>query len=251
MRQAVLSCKPNTAWIVATGPLTNVALLLATFPEVVSHIRGLSIMGGAIGSEFTAVPLGPSFRDHDGMAQSRIGNQTPYAEFNIWTDPEAAQSIFSNEELACKTTLIPLDVTHQAFATKFVQDLILQGQSTNIAPTKLRKLYHALLTFFAKTYADIFGLREGPPVHDPLAVAILLKDHPDENSRITFKETPMERFLVNVVCEGPEVGRTKVIKTSDGERGVSIPRSLDVTKFWTVMDNCLEIADAYIAKAKA
>ena len=66
---------PDTAWVVATGALTNVALLFATFPELAGHIKGLSIMGGAIGNGFTDAPLGEG---------ERFGNHTRWAEFNIY-----------------------------------------------------------------------------------------------------------------------------------------------------------------------
>lgn len=35
-------------------------------------------------------------------------------------------------------------------------------------------MFHALLTFFASTYASVFGIVAGPPLHDPLAVAVIL-----------------------------------------------------------------------------
>ena len=79
MRNALLAQQPGTAWVVATGALTNVALLFATFPEVAVHIRGLSIMGGAIGGKFTGAPLGKV----EGSGE-RIGNITQWAEFNIY-----------------------------------------------------------------------------------------------------------------------------------------------------------------------
>lgn len=63
----------------ATGALTNIALLFATFPEAAEHIAGLSIMGGAIGDGFTDAPLG-----HVKGEGQRIGNHTPWAEFNIY-----------------------------------------------------------------------------------------------------------------------------------------------------------------------
>jgi hypothetical protein len=47
--------------LVATGSLTNVALLLAVYPEVKDLLKEIVIMGGAIGS----------------------GNTSPSAEFNI------------------------------------------------------------------------------------------------------------------------------------------------------------------------
>lgn len=75
MRNALMATPPNTAALVATGTLTNVALLFATFPEVAKHIKVFSIMGGAFGNR-------PDSR----------GNVTKTAEFNIFCDPEAAQS---------------------------------------------------------------------------------------------------------------------------------------------------------------
>lgn len=69
----------GTAWVVATGALTNVALLFACFPELVERIRGLSIMGGAVGGGFTGVGMGMG--DGDG---ERVGNWTRWAEFNIY-----------------------------------------------------------------------------------------------------------------------------------------------------------------------
>lgn len=79
MRNALLAQPPSTAWLVATGTLTNIGLLFATFPEVAGHIKGLSIMGGAVGEGFTDVPMSRLPGD-----ESRVGNTTPWAEFNIY-----------------------------------------------------------------------------------------------------------------------------------------------------------------------
>ena len=79
MRHALLAQPKGTAWLVATGALTNVALLFATFPELVDHIAGLSIMGGAIGGGFTDAPLGQVRGEG-----ARFGNHTRYAEFNVY-----------------------------------------------------------------------------------------------------------------------------------------------------------------------
>jgi inosine-uridine nucleoside N-ribohydrolase len=75
------------ATLVPIGPLTNVALLLARYPE--ARPERIVLMGGAIG----------------------LGNVTPAAEFNIWADPEAAARVFSS---GIELTMIPLEVTHQA-----------------------------------------------------------------------------------------------------------------------------------------
>jgi len=243
MSSALLACPPNTAWLVAIGPLTNAALLFATFPPLASHIRGLSVMGGAIGGGFAAAPTGPTFTTAAGETKPRVGNFAPYAEFNVWCDPEAARSIFTNPILRPKTTVITLDITHQALATKQVQEMVLFGTSGDRShPPELRKTYHDLLMFYAGTYAQVFNLTEGPPLHDPLAVAALLRDHPDNDVRVDFDDRGGERWEVDVTLAGEEVGRTKILPAS---AGTLVPRSLDLEKFWRTLDGCLARAEEH------
>lgn len=86
MREALMAQPPQTAWLVATGPLTNASLLFATFPEVAEHVAGLSIMGGAVGGGFTNAKNGRT----DGVitkdGNERFGNETDWAEFNIFCE---------------------------------------------------------------------------------------------------------------------------------------------------------------------
>jgi uridine nucleosidase len=198
-------------------------------------------MGGAIGHGFTNVSLGPPFINASGEMQARIGNHTPYAEFNIWCDPESAQSVFRNTILQPKTVLIPLDVTHQAFATKEEQDMVLYGTfGWQTKPSNIRRMFHDLLMFYAKTYADVFGLNEGPPLHDPIAVAVLAHDCPDTRSRIKFDDNGGERWHVQVELAGDEVGRTRI---SPAKEGITIPRKVDLKNFWRVLSECLDEID--------
>ncbi|RMD44378.1 hypothetical protein DV735_g687, partial [Chaetothyriales sp. CBS 134920] len=250
MRDALLRCPPNTAWLVTTGTLTNAGLLFAVYPEVAAHIKGLSIMGGAIGNGFSSAIMGPDFTDSLGKVRKRIGNKSPWAEFNIMCDPEAAQSLFSNHILAPKTWLIPLDVTHQACADKSVQDLLLwggagtnKGDGVKKQPTRLRRMFHELLTFYSKTYATCFGLVDGPPLHDPLAVAVLLHEHPSSDLRIPFDCPAGERWDVRVILQGEQLGRTVATPSSDKRGGVYIPRSLDLKAFWSSLERCMARAD--------
>ncbi|EEH45274.2 trifunctional uridine nucleosidase/nicotinamide riboside hydrolase/nicotinic acid riboside hydrolase [Paracoccidioides brasiliensis Pb18] len=260
MRNALLAQPKNTAWLVATGTLTNVGLLFATFPEVVEHVRGVSIMGGAIGNGFSDAPICKRKGE-----EARIGNTTHCAEFNIYCDPEAAQSIFSSPILAAKTTLIPLDLTHQVLGTPKVQSLILQTepqQGTNGTSSVLRQILYALLVFFANTYESVFGLDVGPPLHDPVAVAVLLSNLNNRSSEskapefLHFDDRGGERFLVNVVTDGQhssdpeltgEVGRTLASLLEPGKGGVTIPRGVDVDGFWNVVLDCLRRADDWNA----
>ena len=56
------------------APLTNIALLLKTFPEVKGHIREIVMMGGS----------------------ASRGNKGVMSEFNVATDPEAAKIVFDS-----------------------------------------------------------------------------------------------------------------------------------------------------------
>lgn len=189
---------------------------------------------------------------------SRYGNITPYAEFNIWADPEAAAAIFNHPVLSKKAVLVPLDVTHQVLATNKVQQLILHGPSNSIEnPSTLRIMLVELLYFFASTYASKFGLTEGPPLHDPLAVAAVLDgivefEIPFFDYQVEKGEKEVERYRVEVVVDGThansvagetEMGRTIATLLPKGEEGVKIPRGLDVERFWAVLEECLEAAD--------
>ena len=60
--------------LVPIGPLTNIALLFSTYPEVKEKSDEIVLMGGAF----------------------LRGNITPMAEFNIFADPEAADIVFKS-----------------------------------------------------------------------------------------------------------------------------------------------------------
>lgn len=255
MYQALMDTTKGTAWLVATGTLTNVAMLIAKHPDVVDHIKGLSIMGGAIGMMadglFSSAPMGKV------GSKERYGNWTPYGEFNVVADPEAAAAIFSTPALAAKTTLIPLDVSHQVLANKKVQSLLKHGKNPspacNAQPSTMRIMFVELLYFFAETYATVFGLTDGPPLHDPIAMAAIFEDQIPFYYHKKGEEGRNERFHVFVKTEGTheeamlgtkETGRTVATLLPEGQPGVKIPRSLDVQNFWATIEDCMERADA-------
>lgn len=204
-------------------------------------------MGGAIGDNFTTAIMG-KVDDRE-----RIGNWSNWAEFNILVDPEAASHLFSNPVLATKIVLIPLDLTHQVLGTKEIQKLLLNGKDGVQGNTKLRTMLVELLLFFAKTYADVFGITEGPPLHDPLAVAVCFDGIAGvEIPFYDFGEgSRRERFAVHVITEGShedahkgaETGRTVVKLLPEGQEGVKIPRGLNIARFWSVLEDCMERAD--------
>ncbi|KAF8415479.1 Inosine/uridine-preferring nucleoside hydrolase domain-containing protein [Tirmania nivea] len=233
MHEAIMATRYQTCALVATGALTNVALLLAAFPEVADHVKEVSIMGG-------------SFME---------GNITKYAEFNIYADPESSNSIFSNHALSGRITLIPLDLTHQVLATPTVLESLLnpknhihpEGTILRNGTTALRKMLHDLLSFFASTYAKVFNITEGPPLHDPLAVAAILPpSDPTEQQLTAIQGGPRwewEHAKVIVDTHGVEVGRTLKHAPKQGETIVRIAVSVDVPRFWEVLLKIVNTVD--------
>ena len=88
MYQRIKAQLPQRVSIVATGPLTNVALLIKTFPDVKSAIERVVFMGGSM----------------------KAGNVNPSAESNVWCDPEACEIVLRS---GLPVTMVPLDLTHQ------------------------------------------------------------------------------------------------------------------------------------------
>ena len=136
------------------------------------------------------------------------------------------------------------------------------GDDLSVSPTVLRQMLFDLLVFFASTYENVFGLTSGPPLHDPLAVAVILsslnpvyaKLHP--NQVLRFDDRNGERFDVDVVTDGlhgtdvelvGELGRSRVIS---GTNGVAIPRGVDLDAFWNMILDCLRRADECNAARK-
>lgn len=204
----------------------------------------LSIMGGAVGGDFCP-QVSKEFGKTLGQSEG-FGNETPWAEFNIYCDPEAAHAIFSNPRLAAKTTLVTLDLTHQCLATKEVRGRLLGPGE----PSSLRSFLHEILEFFAQSYVEWFGVHEGPPLHDPLAVAALF------GYESGIFEEDGDRYSIVVVTDGAQsaldsvrgqVGRTvltKIDPVSGGTAaGVRVPRKLHTRLFWDVLEQCAEMAD--------
>ncbi|MGI8572148.1 MAG: nucleoside hydrolase [Solirubrobacteraceae bacterium] len=135
---AAVANNPEPVTLVPTGPLTNVALFLARYPDLAAKLERVVLMGGAIGE----------------------GNVTPAAEFNIWADPEAAYRVFTS---GLHLTMVGLDVTHQA--------LMIPAHAQRLADSgKAGKMVADLYDFFSRFHARRYGW-DGAPVHDAVALA--------------------------------------------------------------------------------
>lgn len=129
----VLMESPEPVYIAAVGPLTNLAMLFLTYPEVKSRIAAVSIMGGGI----------------------HKGNITPYSEFNFYKDPEAADIVMKS---GVELLLCGLNVTQKAtLSEKEMKSM--KGLNNEFSEFSVKMLS----SYTAKDTA----------IHDPCAILVL------------------------------------------------------------------------------
>ena len=160
--------------LVATGPLTNIAIFLLAYPELKEKLDRIVIMGGACFG----------------------GNITPAAEFNIFVDPEAADIVFKS---GVKVSMFGLDVTNWA---RMLPDEI---DSLRKLGTKTGDIFAGLLDFFI-TKASRYFLAdedwvEGVHLHDACAMAYLV-----DPTLFVMKDC----FVAIDTNDGPTLGSTVV-----------------------------------------
>ena len=153
-----IKAAPGEITLVATGPLTNIALAVHREPRLVNLVSDFVIMGGS----------------------ASRGNVTPAAEFNIGADPEAAAVVF---RAGWTVTMVGLDVTLQARATAAVRarlaplgplatELVLPGldqYATDADPLAATPLADGAVGSGPASSEAADGL--GPAVHDVVAMA--------------------------------------------------------------------------------
>jgi purine nucleosidase len=142
--QTLLSATKGEVTLVPTGPLTNIASAIRREPAILDRIRRIVLMGGAL---------------REG------GNTTTSAEFNIYVDPEAAQTV-----LHCgrPITIAPLDVSHRVLVTPEVLERI-RALDSGVARATV-----GMLEFFNRYDSHKYGT-QGAPLHDPCTIAWLLQ----------------------------------------------------------------------------
>jgi len=86
--RATLASATEPITLIPLAPLTNIAVLVRTYPELLDRIDRIVLMGGA----------------------AAVGNATAAAEFNVWHDPEAAAIVLDS---GVPTTMYGLDVFYE------------------------------------------------------------------------------------------------------------------------------------------
>lgn len=141
--RTLLDSGPGEITLVATGPLTNIAMALRQAPRIADRIAEIVVMGGAM---------------REG------GNITPSAEFNMAVDPHAAHIVMHS---GIAITMFGLDVTHQFQITRAHRERV-RAADGPVSAAIYRMLCCAVRHDESK-YA-----RDGAPLHDPCTLLYLL-----------------------------------------------------------------------------
>lgn len=158
---------PGDVTLVATGALTNIALALRFEPRLAKWLRSISIMGGS----------------------TDIGNETPFAEANIFRDPEAADIVLGS---GLEIRLAGLNLTRQArIGSDVARHLRTVGGAV---PTVVAEILDFYLSLYQRRNGSIDA-----PMHDPTALVALVR--PD---LITYRSLPVSVQL----APGPLRGMT-------------------------------------------
>jgi purine nucleosidase len=208
----LVMASPGEITLVPIGPLTNIAMALRKEPRLAENVREVVLMGGA----YTR------------------GNSTPAAEFNIFVDPEAAAAVF---DAGWPLTMVGLDLTHQALATRAVVERIAA------LGTPLSQIVVELIEFFTSTYVQTgSGLqpRDGglskfnaPPVHDACCIARIIRPE---------LVKCVETFVVVETAGTWSAGMTLADFDSSWGRepNALVATELDFDGFWGLMLGALE-----------
>jgi pyrimidine-specific ribonucleoside hydrolase len=196
---SLLDAADEPVTIAPIGPLTNIALLLAAHPGIRDKIGRLVIMGGGMD----------------------VGNTTAAAEFNIWSDPEAARRVLVEETVPC--VLVPVDLTHRcAVDTAWLGKLAATGP----VGAALESLTGSYLRYFDMTLD-----RPGISLHDAVAVAEAI------NPGILRTES----YPIEVDCGlGPSRGATVVDRRLAASRAAE-PGSVPGQSIEVAVDTDLDV----------
>ena len=186
--------------VIATGPITNLAVFLRERPELAERIREIVWMGGS----------------------TDRGNVTPYAEFNAWVDPEALSIVVGS---GIRFTMVGLNVTHTALVTSQVRERLAT------VGTRTAAFGDELLEFFCRTNDEVFGMPDGP-LHDPIAVAVLA-----DPETVDLTHTRLDIELAGTETAGAtSVDLGGMLRR---EPNAWVATSLDVDRFWGLLERAM------------
>ena len=184
--------------IVATGPITNIAIAIKAKPEILKHIDEIIFMGGSIDN----------------------GNVSPAAEFNVLCDPEALHIVINS---GVPVKMIGLNITRKVLCSKEVVERMSKINN------KTSDLFVKLMNVFNANQAKTFANFVGGPLHDPVTIASLIDD-----KLVTYKHMNVTIDL----SHGPSYGRTNcdIHDYLKLEHNCYVGMDIDVDRFWDIVE---------------
>lgn len=142
-----LNAMPGEITVIAIAPLTNLAAAEKKAPGILKQAKEIIIMGGAFHCP---------------------GNITSHAEFNIWFDPEAAETVLNSRD---DLVITSLDVTRQLIFTREMAQSIVQNNPNSELAQFLINLCEFMIGT-ALEYRETNGI-PGFLVHDAATLGYL------------------------------------------------------------------------------
>ena len=139
---------PGEITLVATGPMTNLAMAYLQEPRLAANVKRMCLLGGNF-----VTP----------------GNMTPLSEYNIWADAEAARVVLNQ---GVETILVPLDVCedNRAAASMLTRD-DLADLADRAPPHPVRDMMQDRFPIYIDIWREFFDL-VGFPMDDIITVAL-------------------------------------------------------------------------------
>ena len=129
--------------------------------------------------------------------------------------------------------MIPLEITHKAVVTPNILNNLTQSSSP------FSQLIHELLSFFSDTYEKVFGFKDGPPLHDPCAIAYVI-----DSDLFTLRQMKAEVVCGDGPCSGQTVCDIWGYKGHDNEGNLLVAMTWkDLNQFWKLMEQAYSQAD--------
>ena len=186
--------------IVATGPLTNVAMAIKMEPKILERLDEIVIMGGSVDN----------------------GNTSPAAEFNIMCDPEAAHVVFSS---GVTVRMVGLNVTRKVIVTPEVVDRM---EKIN---NKASDMFVKLMRVFNENQRKTFGVAAGP-LHDPATIASII-----DKDLIKWQKMNVVIDISHGPSYGRT--NCDIFDYLHAPHNVYVAMDIDVNKYWDIIEESI------------
>lgn len=188
--------KQDKIIFISTGPFSLISRFILEKPALKHLIDKVIVMGG-------------NFESERGNS-----NTLCTGEFNIFTDPDAANILFMDPFLKSKCIIFPLNITHKAILDSKQIKMFSESKRKNKEITATKRSFLKLLEKFSEFYklsADNSNHQfdKGPPMHDILTIMPVIEYlNAEKNLNWSFKELD---FVVET--EGKEIGKTHILNS--------------------------------------